>query len=417
MEMCLSARSRSVSVVVAIVALCASLALSACGGGGEAEVSGDVKVKTGWPGEYQKVSQKSIDFLKSKGWWPLPIGTQPGFSSQPLWDPLGLPKRRGLETKTTYFLSGPEINEAAAAGRVAVGLEGNFPFTSLMAQNLPTKVVAVVNPNLRHTLLVPPDSKIKSPEDLTQLGKKPVIGVVTGSSGEFFLQSMLEEMGVTSKDVVLRNLTPPDMLLMPKGLDAVVQWEPYVSEMVGDRKNARIVDTIYPHNFYMGNLWIRKEIVDQAPDVAQAVSDMFAEGVIYARANPERAKSLFRKNRVYERFSDTAMSVVVDHLSNAYKPTWIYPFADFWATENARVAKFLRESGRIKESITADSWKQRFDTSFMDKTFEEIGWKVPERPPWIPAGWRGKVGDPPYPRYRTPEDPQQKWPEPGDLVK
>jgi sulfonate transport system substrate-binding protein len=398
------------------LALCASVVLGACGGDDGGGGSGDTSVKTGWPGEYQKISPKSVEYLKSKGWWPLPIGSQPGFTSQPLWEPLGLPQRRGLDTKTSYFLSGPEINEAAATGRVAVGLEGNFPFTSLMAQDLPTEVLAVVNPNLRHALLVPKDSKIRSSEDLKTLGKKPVIGVVTGSSGEFFLQSMLQQMGMTSKDLVLRNLTPADMLIMPQGLDAVVQWEPYVSEMVSDRKNARIVDTIYPYNFYMGNVWIRKEIVDNAPDVAQAVTDMYAEGVLYGRENPDKAKELYRENRIYENFSDTAMSVVVDRLNNGYKPTWTYPFSKFWAQENARVAKFLRESGRIKDSVTESDYEQRFNTRFMDKTYEQLGWRVPKDPPWIPDGWEGRVGEPPYPRYRTPEDPQQKWPEQGDEV-
>ena len=28
----------------------------------------------GWPQPYEKVSQKSVDWLKQKGWWPIGVG-------------------------------------------------------------------------------------------------------------------------------------------------------------------------------------------------------------------------------------------------------------------------------------------------------------------------------------------------------
>lgn len=404
------------AALVTAVSVIVLLPLAACGGastGGSGD-SGDQEIDTGWTLGYEPISKKSIDFLKSKDWWPLPVGTQPGFSSEPVWEPLDLAGRRGLEIETTYFASGPEINEAAASGRVAVGMEGNFPFTSLMANNLPVEVIAVLNPNLRHALLVPTDSPIESAEDLKELDK-PVIGVVSGSSGEFYLQTMLEEIGLTSKDVVLRNLTPQDMLLLPEGLDAVVQWEPHVTTMTVDRENARIVDTIYPYNFYMGNLWIRKEIRENAPDVAQALSDMFIEGLLYTRENPEEAKKLYKANPVYAQFSDSVMEVLVDRLTNVYKPTMAYPFEEFWATENARVAEFLEQTGRLNTPVTAEDWKDRFNPEFFEDTASRLGWNIPETPPWIPKDWEGEVGNPPYPPYLTPEDEPQGWPAPGDL--
>lgn len=182
-----SRMQRQMTVILASMLL---LLTAACGSESSLGDQGDSEAETGWPLEYQTVSQESIDYLKSKDWWPLPVGTQPGFSSEPVWQPLNLAQRRGLEIETTYFASGPEINEAAASGRVAVGFEGNFPMTSLIAQNLPVQVIGVLNPNLRHATLVPNDSPIEAAEDLKEVDR-PVIGVVSGSSGEFYLQSML----------------------------------------------------------------------------------------------------------------------------------------------------------------------------------------------------------------------------------
>ena len=36
----------------------------------------------GWPQPYEKVSDKSIAWLKQKGWWPLGVGWQGPFSGQ-----------------------------------------------------------------------------------------------------------------------------------------------------------------------------------------------------------------------------------------------------------------------------------------------------------------------------------------------
>ena len=36
----------------------------------------------GWPQPYEKVSDKSIAWLKEKGWWPLAVGWQGPFSGQ-----------------------------------------------------------------------------------------------------------------------------------------------------------------------------------------------------------------------------------------------------------------------------------------------------------------------------------------------
>ncbi|HVC31549.1 MAG TPA: hypothetical protein VND24_10205, partial [Steroidobacteraceae bacterium] len=36
----------------------------------------------GWPLPYQRVSQKSVQWLKSKGWWPVEVAFQAPWSGQ-----------------------------------------------------------------------------------------------------------------------------------------------------------------------------------------------------------------------------------------------------------------------------------------------------------------------------------------------
>lgn len=104
----------------------------------------------GWPQPYEKVSAKSVDWLKQKGWWPLGFGWQGPFSGQNtinvVMDKAGLLETRGIESKFQVFAAGPDVNEAVASARIQVGNGGNFPFTSLLDRGVPVRAIAVVAP-------------------------------------------------------------------------------------------------------------------------------------------------------------------------------------------------------------------------------------------------------------------------------
>jgi hypothetical protein len=105
--------------------------------------------------------------------------------------------------------------------------------------------------------------------------------------------------------------------------------------------------------------------------------------------------------------------------SNLYKPTNIYPHAQFWGAVNESIFKWLYEQKRITRPLAAKDFSDAVDERFMKRTFEKLGWAVPKQPPFIPAGWKGDPGKPPFPEYihaiNTKEP--QAFPEKGDLVK
>jgi hypothetical protein len=105
--------------------------------------------------------------------------------------------------------------------------------------------------------------------------------------------------------------------------------------------------------------------------------------------------------------------------NNLYKPTYSFPFAKMWGEEDSRIAKWLKDRNRITKSLTAKDYEDSFDDRFMRKTYDKLGWKVPDRAPFLPANWTGKVGQLPYPAYDnvlTLKAPQS-WPETGDLTR
>ena len=378
----------------------------------------------GWPTPHEKVSDKSVQWLKDKGWWPIQVAFQAPWSGQNtvniVMDRMELMKARGIDAKWTAFASGPAINEVLISGRYQAGSGGNFPFTTLVDRRIPVKAIAIESPNLLHALVVPNDSPIKSIKDLKGQNPPATIGLVTGSSAEFYFQMSCKINGIEiGKDVIMKNMPPGEQMSMPKGITGIVAWDPTPTMMVEERKNGRIVDTIFPYNIYEGQFYLRSELIDNVPDVAQAFSDAFAEATLWTRLNPEKAAALMAEDPNLKNYSKEILLQQVGAYSNLYKPTHIYPHAEFYGKVNEPIFKWLHEAKRITRPLTAADFAGAVDERFMRKTFDKLGWAVPKQPPFLPAGWSGKPESPPYPDYMhslNSKEPQP-FPERGDLLR
>lgn len=417
--------SRSAAALVGLFLISAAVPVAAQTTGGSAVEANDAQFTDwGWPLPYEQISQKSVDWLKEKGWWPLNLAWQGPFSGQNTVNIVlaktDLLKQRGIELKAQAFASGPDVNEAIASGRVQIGNGGNFPFTSLLDLNVPVKALAVVAPNLKHSTVAPIDSTLKTLADLKGANPPATIGIVTGSSAEFYFTQAAAVVGLEiGKDVILKNMPPSEQMLMPQGISAVVPWEPSVTIMTEELKRGKEIDTIFPYNFYMGVFYVRQELIDNVPDVVQALSDAFMEATLWIRLKPGEAADFLSQEPILKNYSRDVLLKQTEIYNNLYKPTYSYPFAEFWSVENARIATWLKERNRIRRELTAQHYEDSFNTSFMQKTYERLGWTVPEQPPFLPKDWGGKVGNLPYPEYYnvlTLTEPQP-WPEAGDLTR
>jgi sulfonate transport system substrate-binding protein len=378
----------------------------------------------GWPLPYERVSDKSIKWLQDKGWWPLQIAYQGPWSGQNtvniVMDRQGLLKQRGVEAKFQGFASGPAINEVVISARFQAGSGGNFPFTSLLDKNIPVKAIAIESPNLLHALAVPVNSPFKSFKDMKGQSEPVSIGLVTGSSAEFYIQMAAKVNNIDiGKDVILKNMSPGEQMGLPRGLGGVASWDPTAAMIVDERKNGRVIDAIYPYNMYEGQFYVRSELVENVPDVVQAMSDAFAEATLWTRLYPEKAAALMAEDPNLRHYPKKVLLDQIKKYNNLYKPTYIYPHAEFWGKANESIFNWLKENNRIQRALTAKDFAGAVDARFMEKTFAKLGWAVPKQPPFIPANWSGSPDKIPYPEYITPQNAkeQQPFPEKGDLVK
>jgi len=391
---------------------------------GTARAQGAQFTEWGWRRPYEKISDKSVVWLKEKGWWPLQIAFQAPWSGQNniniVMDKAGLLAQRGIEAKLQAFGSGPAINEVLVSAKFQVASSGNFPFTSLLDKEIPVKVIALITPNILHATIVSKDSKITSLKDFKGSNPPATIGIVTGSSAEFYFQMAATVHGLQiGKDVILKNMAIGEQMALPKGIDAVVPWDAGATMMVEERKNGKVIDTIYPYNMYEGNFVVRQELIDNVADVVQALSDAYVEALLWSRLYLDKTVQLLQDDPSLKNFTKGILTQQTRVYNSLYKPTFVYPHAKFWGEANAPIFKWLYQFKRIQRPLTATDFERSVDPRFIDKTFDKLGWVVPKTPPFIPANWTGSLDKLPYPEYLTPVNLKapQPFPEKGDLTK
>lgn len=379
----------------------------------------------GWPKTRKQVSTASVDYLKSKGWWPMRVAWNPNWSDGNAvlfaMQHFKLLEARGLEVQYPSFLAAGVMNEAFIPGTVQVAQAGSLGLLRLIDLKIPTAAVASY-PAQRSAFLVPPGSPLKSLADLKdqKVLKRPAIcGVTIGSTNHLALLIAAKVIGlVDGRDYTLKNISPADIVTMPKGIDVTGIWEPNVLLMTEFLKNARILESMEPYKFDNGYSYMRGEIAANARDVVQAYADAFVEARLMIRYRPDEFLAAFVAHDSQRGRDPMLLKRDVEtHVLNP-KPTLNFPFPDrdgFFAGIEAFQADVMTEAGVLRRAYSKDDFLALIRPEFLTASYETIGWKVPERPVFLPPGWTGKAGHPPYPPYGIAYLGKQPFPEPGDL--
>jgi len=382
----------------------------------------------GWPQPYEQISAKSKQWLQNKGWWPINAAWIVVWSSEEMIGNIlqteKLLEKRGIETKWQTFVAAGFSNEAFIPGRIQLANTGALGVLALLSNKVPTRALAVHSPGITHAATVPLDSPLKSLSDLkgAKVLKRPaVVGTTTGSTNHFGFIAAAHYLGLTeNQDYTLRSTPPGDLATGPKGIDVYTIWEPHVSYSTEVLKVTRLLEPLNPYYIYSGYYYTRQEIEDNAPDVVQLMTDAFIEAVLWAKANPDKALKSLLSHPAYGRLSPDLIKKMSERYLFWPKPTVYYPFDDpngIWPKEESRISEWAFETGVSKNKVTSADWQNVRRTSYMARTFEKLGWRVPSAPPFLPKDWAG-VGKLPYKPYsaallRGPAP----FPEPGELTK
>ncbi|MGH2458293.1 MAG: ABC transporter substrate-binding protein [Chloroflexota bacterium] len=376
----------------------------------------------GWPVPYTQVSPRSIDWLQGQHWWPLGIGYQLLWSGQDAINTVmrdhRLLEQRGLDVTYVPFLSGVSLDQGLAANRIQVGSVGDVSFAALIERSAPIVAIAVLSPNQRNGTIVPLNSPLQRFADFRRSGLS--IGVLVGSSSAGYLTAAARVNGLAvNRDFFFQPMDNAQQSTLPATVAGVAPREPVVDLILASRRTGRMIDVVYPYHFVCGFVIVRRELIENAPDVVQALADSVQEAILLVRYNPSGAVSTLSRDPITQTFPSSLLLQQTNASTTLYKPTFAYPFVNFWAASGAYLTGVLAASGQVTRAIDLRAWQGLLVPQFLQATYARLGWRVPERPPWIPGDWAGRVGRPPYPPYATVETLKspQPWPEPGDLIR
>ena len=382
----------------------------------------------GWPKPYTGVSSKSVDWLKSKSWWPLQVAWNPAWSDGNLilfvMKHYKLLEARGIEAQYPAFLSAGLMNEVYVPGRAQIVQAGSLGLLRVIDLKVPTSAV-ISYPAQRQAFLVPPSSPFKGPltelKDQKVLGRPAVIGITVGATTQMGLLIAAKVYDLKEgTDYVIRNMGPDDILTMPKGVDIVSMWEPNLLLLTEFRKTARIIDLVDRYELYNGYSYIRGEVEQNAPDVVQAYVDAFIEARLITKLKPDEVLAAFAADELQRGRDPILIKRDVEvHVLNP-KPTINYLFVDnmgIWAGVESYQTGVMADANVLKRKYSPEEFKAVLKPQFMENTFQKLGWAVPSRPGFIPLDWKGEPTKPPYPTYGVMAAGKQNFPESGDLVK
>lgn len=380
----------------------------------------------GWPMPYQQVSKSSVDWLKTKGWWPFKIAWNPLWSDGNvlLFTMLHykLLEARGLEVSWSELLTAGLTNEAFVPGRIQLGQGGSLGLLRLIDLKVPTAAVASF-PAQRQAFMVPPDSPLKNGlielKGASVLKRPAIVGVTIGSTPHLGLLIAAKVLGLQEgRDFVIKNLGPGDIVTMPRGVDVVGIWEPNVLLMTEFRKNARILELVDRYQIFNGYSWARGELEEGAPDVLQAYADAMVEARLIARLKPEEVLAAFVAHPSQRGRDPQLVRRDMEIHILGPKPTLNYPHESaegFWIQLESFQANVMADAGVLTRRYSEAEFKAVLRPRYLANTYEKLGWNVPARPSFLPVGWGGKAGAPPYPAYGLMHNGRQEFPAGGDL--
>jgi sulfonate transport system substrate-binding protein len=338
----------------------------------------------GWPLPYEKVSQKSIDWCKKHGWWPIVIGAQtypPHCSGLSLiMEKNGFHKVRGLEVAyKNEFVAGAPILTGLAGKSIAVG--GGATFIAIVDKKQPVKLIFSHYEATDYAIFVRPDSHIKKPKDL----EGAVIGLPVGSVIEMMLVEYCKRNGVDFSKIKKVHMGPAEVIMMPKGIDAGATWNPFIELMEYRKDIAKFFDLISLPSF--GGVSAHNELIENVPDIVQAIVDMHMEATLWGWLYWQIGYDWWKSLPAMKDFPDEPMLRAYYSQFCLMPPNVHYFYLDEQYAQQKLIMQWLHESRILSRVASVEEYENYCDSKFLNKTFEKLGWKKPENPVWMRPGF------------------------------
>lgn len=272
------------------------------------------------------------------------LGTTPQFGNVIVGLQKGFYEKEGLPAEITYFTSGSAATQAFRGGNGDVAVSGDLPSLRLWTGGDGVGLCPQAHYDL--SMIVTRDN-IKSPQDMK--GKK--IGVLLGSTSEYFIEKYLAKGGMTVKDIDAVNLTPAEMIT---GLDrgdiaGFVLWQPFGWKAVETIKGVHILTDAGPYFQEWEACTVNKKYAStHQPELVAFLKGLDAAGKWIPGHLDEATQAVSQALRT----TDTAL---VKRMLGQIN--WNISYTPKFRSDMDELAKFM-----IKKEI---DWKTMFDPQFL----------------------------------------------------
>ncbi|MCR6472970.1 aliphatic sulfonate ABC transporter substrate-binding protein [Bacillus safensis] len=301
-------------------------------------------------GSENKVKEIRIGIQQSLS--PLLLAKEKGWFEQSF-------EKEGVKVKWVEFQSGPPQFEGLAANQLDFSQVGNSPVIAGQAAGIDFKEIGLSQDGLKaNGILVNKNSEIQKVEDLK--GKK--IAVAKGSSGFDFLYKVLDQAGLSAKDVQIIQLQPDEAISAFENgsVDAWSIWEPFLS-LETIKKGAKLLVNGEATDLYSpGFTLVRTQFADQHSELVVKFLKVYDHAVKWQKAHPEGAVTL------YARLKNLDKKVVTQVLNNTEPLN--KPISKKIINAQQHTADFQYQTKAIQRKIDVN---QVVDNSFIEKMLKE----------------------------------------------
>lgn len=221
-----------------------------------------------------------------------------GVSSQPVSTAVytahakGYFEKEGLHTKLESYTAGKEALNAVCSGKDQFATVAETPVMLAVLNGEKIYVIATIaNVDKYMVVVARKDRGISSPSDLK--GKR--IGLIKGTTAEFFLHVYLTLNHIEDVDVNAVYLPPADIVnaLLEGRVDAVCTWAPH-STLLKRKLGSNAVILIDPGAYTMNwNIAVTQKFAKSKPETIKKCLRAIIRATDYVNEHPDEARAIF----------------------------------------------------------------------------------------------------------------------------
>lgn len=273
----------------------------------------------------------------------------------------GIFEKHGLDVQLNTFASFSDSLQAFIGGNLDFITAASPDTIAPFSQGADFDVIMLTDKSMGSDGMVT-KPEIKSISDL----KGKTVATEFYSVDHMYLLSLLNEAGMSAKDVSLTNMTIADAgtAFIAGRVDAAVIWEPYLSKALKDGKGSLLYSSKDNPDLITDSITASRKIVDSSPEAVQAFVDSWYEAVDYWKSNQDESEAIMAKALEVSQEDFRAMMETL-YIANAKDALEAFEPASgesSFVKVNQMIAQFLKDLDVIK---TVPEIKDMINSEFL----------------------------------------------------